>query len=68
MSWSRRSVIRCCWGCVAPRRHIGCHGTCPDYAAENNQKLEEEHLTSNTFISAVEFDKRQGAGQKRTKE
>ena len=26
--------IRCCNGCVAPKRHVGCHGTCPDYIRE----------------------------------
>lgn len=20
-----------CHGCVAPKRHVGCHGTCPEY-------------------------------------
>ncbi len=21
----------CCYGCVAPKRHTGCHETCPDF-------------------------------------
>lgn len=27
-------AIRCCNGCVPPKRHVGCHGTCPDYIRE----------------------------------
>lgn len=26
--------IKCCLGCVAPKRYPGCHGTCPDYIKE----------------------------------
>ena len=26
--------IRCCNGCVPPKRHEACWGHCPDYAAE----------------------------------
>lgn len=26
--------INCCHFCVAPKRHPGCHGYCPDYAEE----------------------------------
>lgn len=65
MSWRNyRSVIRCCYGCVAPKRHVGCHATCPNYIKEkeiNDENLKTEQLESNTFISAVEFEKRQDA-------
>ena len=27
-------AIECCRGCVAPKRHPGCHGHCPEYIAE----------------------------------
>ena len=27
-------IIQCCRNCVAPKRHPGCHGTCPDYLKE----------------------------------
>ena len=30
-------MIRCCNGCVAPKRHLGCHSTCPDYIKEKRQ-------------------------------
>lgn len=25
------NIIKCCRYCVAPKRHPGCHGTCPEY-------------------------------------
>lgn len=27
-------VIKCCKGCVAPKRHRACWGHCPEYLAE----------------------------------
>lgn len=46
--------IRCCNGCVAPKRHVGCHGTCPDYIkekAEHDARMAEDykrrHLNQN---------------------
>lgn len=27
-------AIKCCNGCVAPKRHTGCHGNCPEYIEE----------------------------------
>lgn len=26
--------IKCCYGCVAPKRYPGCGATCPEYKAE----------------------------------
>lgn len=26
--------IKCCKDCVAPKRHPGCHGVCPEYLYE----------------------------------
>lgn len=26
--------IDCCRGCIAPKRHPGCHGSCPEYIKE----------------------------------
>lgn len=33
--------IKCCKDCVAPKRHPGCHGVCPEYLYE--KALWEEH-------------------------
>lgn len=27
-------TIKCCYGCVAPKRHSGCHAGCSEYKAE----------------------------------
>lgn len=38
-------AINCCHGCVAPKRHPGCHDTCPEYRkekVEHEAKLEED--------------------------
>lgn len=35
--------INCCRECVPPKRHIGCHGTCPEYI-KANAKNEEKKL------------------------
>lgn len=39
-------AIRCCHGCIAPKRHPGCHGTCPEYLkekAEYDAKMAEDY-------------------------
>ena len=37
-------AIKCCNGCVAPKRHTACWDHCPEYAAE---KAEYEKLKAN---------------------
>lgn len=32
--------IKCCYGCVPPKRHIGCHGTCELYREELTRHTE----------------------------
>lgn len=35
--------FECCHHCIAPKRHPGCHGTCPEYKearAEHDAKKE----------------------------
>lgn len=50
-------IIKCCHYCVAPKRHPGCHGNCPDYAAEKaeHEKLKaadaEKRKTTNNIYS-----------------
>lgn len=46
--------IQCCYECVAPKRHLGCHSTCKEYKqakaeyeAKKQQRLEvlnSEHI------------------------
>ena len=57
-----------CWGC--PRRKIGCHGSCPDYAVlvennriKNQEKLDRYHGLGTT---SKEFEQRiKNAGARR---
>ena len=34
-------IITCCYHCVAPKRHPGCHSTCPEYL---KQRAEHDEL------------------------
>lgn len=43
-----------CNGCVAPKRHAGCHSTCPDYAKWNTEHQQE--LDKIRAIKAAEND------------
>lgn len=36
--------IKCCKDCVAPKRHPGCHGVCPEYLYEKALWECEKHL------------------------
>lgn len=38
-------AIKCCNGCVAPKRHTGCHGHCPEHIEEkavHDEQMEAE--------------------------
>ena len=35
------NTIECCRYCVAPKRHIGCHGHCPEYIGEKAKHEEK---------------------------
>ena len=38
-------MIKCCAGCVAPKRHPGCHSTCSEYIKEKAEHdAEREHI------------------------
>lgn len=34
--------MKCCHGCVAPKRQPGCHGHCPDYIKERAEYDEKK--------------------------
>ena len=36
--------VKCCIGCVAPKRYYGCHDECPDYKTEKEEALAKEKL------------------------
>jgi len=49
--------IKCCKDCVAPKRHPGCHGVCPEYIhekalwEEEKKAIREEHRYSVSYTS-----------------
>ena len=44
--------IKCCLGCVAPKRHPGCHSSCPDYLAEKAESdRQKEHYDRDRSIT-----------------
>ena len=49
--------IKCCYGCVAPKRNPGCHDHCQEYLAEKAEydRLREEdyerRMTDNAIYS-----------------
>lgn len=34
--------VKCCKGCVPPKRHTACWDTCPDYIAEKKEHEEKK--------------------------
>jgi hypothetical protein len=55
-----------CRYCVAPRRHVGCHGSCKDrkeWKEEHDRKIEIERLENVAWVDDVQFSKRNAAYQ-----
>lgn len=48
-------AICCCYGCVAPKRHPGCHGSCPEYLADKakHDRLKAEYDKANQVSGAI---------------
>lgn len=50
--------ITCCRYCVAPKRHIGCHETCPEYLEQKDAlvkyKKKERELKA---LEVYDYDK-----------
>lgn len=45
-------AIKCCHGCMAPKRHPGCHDHCPEYRkekAEHDAMREADHKRRETI-------------------
>ena len=49
--------IECCANCIVPKRHIGCHGTCPDYIEQSarirelNEEIHKKKMLQSTLTS-----------------
>lgn len=52
--------INCCENCIPPKRHLGCHSTCKEYADEKAQ-LEKDKIKFKAnraqSITAYDFNK-----------
>lgn len=62
------AIIQCCRYCVAPKRHPGCHSTCPEYLKE--KALYDERKTAadqKKFTSQVVLSQRATAIRKALK-
>lgn len=44
--------FECCRHCVAPKRHPGCHSTCPDYPI-----AKEDHNNRMKYLNPTDADK-----------
>ena len=52
--------IKCCKGCVAPKRHPGCHSKCEQFLKEKEEyEKEKEYIRNHPVakISNYDFDR-----------
>lgn len=54
-------MIYCCNGCIPPKKHGGCHATCPDYfidyvfhAVEKAEADQDRHITNAIYFNRGE--------------
>ena len=57
-------TIRCCKGCVAPKRHIGCHATCKEYIEQSkeNETVREKRFRHNQAYTLASGEYRRPRG------
>lgn len=51
--------IKCCNGCVAPKRHTACWGHCPEYIAEKAEyeRRKEEYYREDRLTGDIVGDR-----------
>ena len=57
---TNRKTIKCCFGCVPPKRYPGCHGKCEEYKkekAEYKKQMEEYKKNMPKMLSNHDFNK-----------
>lgn len=59
---TERYAIKCCKGCVAPKRYPGCGSHCKEYKEEKAKYLadkqrEKEYLSNNPVIKEYDFNR-----------
>lgn len=47
--------ITCCHYCQQPKRHLGCHDTCPEYATDR-AKLEAEKAAKHKEMDVLNYN------------
>ena len=59
--------IKCCYGCVAPKRYLGCHDHCPEYKEEKAQlekgkaaKTVQQGITNQKYAGVYRVQRRKG--------
>jgi hypothetical protein len=52
-------AIKCCYGCVPPKRNPYCHSTCQEYIAEKaeHEKIKAKHDRENDITGAIMADR-----------
>lgn len=48
-------TINCCHFCVPPKRHPGCHGHCPEYAAEKAADAKRRKVKSDIYSQRADL-------------
>ena len=53
-------AIKCCFGCVAPKRNPYCHSSCPEYIAEKeaHDKRKAEYDREQSITEAILLDRK----------
>ena len=53
--WRGNRHFKACSVCVAPKRHLGCHGTCQDYADERAayEKIKESQKRDKDLSACI---------------
>ena len=47
------ATITCCRYCVAPKRHPGCHSTCPEYIKEREEHQRKVEARRTALLNPV---------------
>lgn len=60
--WRSHREIKCCFGCVPPKRYPGCGDRCPEYKAEKakiaeEKQREKEYKDNHPVLKAYDFNK-----------
>lgn len=59
------SVIKCCHYCVAPKRHPGCHGTCPEYLEEKAEHTRRKAIEDKKKFVGISVQTQKSDGVRR---